>query len=91
MAMKDAGLIYANRRNGTAMVRFINEAFREQVDKPTLFRYLNKDDDFEKIKDQYEVIHSIIDQALGRASEKDYFCQEDHLFFERLAVITKAM
>lgn len=91
MAMKDMGLIYADRRNGTAIVRFINEAFREQVDKASLFRYLSKDDDFEKIKDQYEVIHSIINQALGRASKKDYFCQEGHLFFERLKVITKAL
>jgi hypothetical protein len=91
MAMIDTGLIYADRRNGTAMVRFINEAFGEQIDKPTLFRYLKRDDDFEKIKDQYEVIRSIINQALGHASEKDYFRQEGQEFFERLTVITKAM
>ena len=91
MAMIDTGLIYADRRNGTAMVRFVNEAFGEQIDKPTLFRYLKRDDDFEKIKDQYEVIRSIINQALGRTSKKDYFCQEGHLFFERLKVITKAL
>ena len=90
MAMKDVGLIYADRRNGTAIVRFINEAFREQVDKASLFRYLNRDDDFEKIKDQYEVIRSIINQALGRASEKDYFQNESDTFFERLVVLRKA-
>ena len=91
MAMIDTGLIYADRRNGTAMVRFVNEAFGEQIDKPTLFRYLKRDDDFEKIKDQYEVIRSIINQALGHVSEKDYFRQEGQEFFERLTVITKAL
>lgn len=90
MAMIDTGLIYADRRNGTAMVRFINEAFGEQIDKPTLFRYLKRDDDFEKIKDQYEVIRSIINQALGRASKKDFFQNESDTFFERLAILRKA-
>lgn len=91
MAMRDTGLIYADRRNGTAMVRFINEAFREHIHKSTLFRYLNRYNDFEKIKDQYEVIRSIINQALGRASKKDYFCQESSDFIERLTAFTKAL
>ena len=90
MAMIDTGLIYADRRNGTAMVRFVNEAFGEQIDKPTLFRYLKRDDDFEKIKEQYEVIRSIINQALGRTSEKDFLQNESDTFFERLVVLRKA-
>ena len=44
----------------------------------------------QKIKDQYEVIHSIINQALGRASKKDYFQNESDTFFERLAILRKA-
>ena len=68
-AMMDMGLIYADRRNGTAMVRFINEAFGEQIDKSTILRYLNKDD-FKKFKDPYRNILSVIHQALLLPSER---------------------
>lgn len=93
MAMRDAGLTYADKRNGTPLAKFVNETFREQIDKTTLFRYMNKDDGLEKIKDRYTLILSIIRQALGQEPEKgqDHFTNEGDAFFQRLSVLKKAL
>ena len=63
-AMMDLKLIRADKRNGTAIIRFVNKTFGEQIDKTTLFRCLSKEDDFEKIRDLYESIMSVVRQQL---------------------------
>ena len=66
-AMMDLGVIRgrADRRNGSAVTRFVNKTFHEQIDKTTLFRYLNKEDEFEKIKDRYEAILSVVHREMA--------------------------
>jgi hypothetical protein len=65
-AMMDLRLIRTDKRNGTAIIRFVNKTFGKQIDKTTLFRCLSKEDDFEKIRDLYEAILSVISQEMGR-------------------------
>ncbi|MBR4730044.1 MAG: hypothetical protein IK075_07265 [Prevotella sp.] len=65
MAMRDMGLLKANKRNGTTLVEFINKTFHEQIDKSTLLRYMNKDD-CEIIRDLYETILSVVRQEMDR-------------------------
>ena len=91
IVMREKGLVYADRRNGSPMATFINKTFGEQIDKTSLNRYLNKDGDFEKIKEQYDVILAIVNQALGREPKKDYFRSEGLEFFERVAILRKAI
>lgn len=67
-AMMDLKLIRADKRNGTAIIRFVNKTFGEQIDKTTLFRCLSKESDFEKIRDLYETILSVIRQEMERDS-----------------------
>jgi pentatricopeptide repeat protein len=67
-AMVDLKLIRADKRNGTAIIRFVNKTFGEQIDKTTLFRCLTKEGDFEKIRDLYEGILSVIRQEMERDS-----------------------
>lgn len=69
-AMMDLNLIYSNKdennkRNGTLIVNYVFKAFRERIDKSTLFSYINKEKEFEKIKDQYDLIMSICYSASG--------------------------
>ena len=69
-AMMDLNLIYSNKdennkRNGTLIVNYVFKAFRERIDKSTLFSYINKEKEFEKIKEQYELIMNICDSASG--------------------------
>lgn len=65
-AMADMKLIRADKRNGSAIIRFVNKTFGEQIDKTTLFRCLSKEDDFKKIRDLYESILSVVSQEMGR-------------------------
>jgi len=62
--MEDLKLIRADKRNGTAITRFVNKTFGEEIDKTTLFRCLGKEDDFGKIGDLYNSILSIIRQEI---------------------------
>ena len=69
-AMMDLNLIYSNKdennkRNGTLIVNYVFKAFRERIDKSTLFSYINKEKEFEKIKDQYDLIMNLCDSASG--------------------------
>lgn len=64
--MEDLKLIRADKRNGTAITRFVNKTFGEEIDKTTLFRCLGKEDDFEKIRDLYQSILSIVRQEIDR-------------------------
>ena len=94
-AMKDTGLIYKKKRNGTQVTNFVNETFGEQIENSTLARYLKpeKGDEFKKIEGQYNLILSIINQALGREpmGENNYFENESDEFFERLETLRKAL
>ena len=65
-AMMDLKLIRADKRNGTAITRFVNKTFSEQIDKTTLFRCLSKENDFEKIRDLYKSIMSVVRQEIER-------------------------
>ena len=63
-AMMDLNLIYSNKdeknkRNGTLIVNYVFKTFTERIDKSTLFSYINKEKEFEKIKDQYDLIMNI--------------------------------
>lgn len=91
IVMREKGLVYTDRRNGSPMATFINKTFGEQIDKTSLNRYLNKEGDFDKIKGQYDVILAIVNQALGREPKKDYFRSEGLEFFERVAILRKAI
>lgn len=69
-AMMDLNLIYSNKdeknkRNGTLIVNYVFKTFTERIDKSTLFNYINKEKEFEKIKDQYDLIMSICYSASG--------------------------
>ena len=69
-AMMDLNLIYSNKdeknkRNGTLIVNYVFKTFTERIDKSTLFSYINKEKEFEKIKEQYELIMNICDSASG--------------------------
>jgi hypothetical protein len=90
-AMNDSGLLHANNRQGTPISQYVNKAFRVEIDKTTLFRYVHKDDGFDKIKDQYDLVLSIINQALGREQRKDYFQKEGDDFHHRLDFLRKAL
>ena len=65
-AMIDLKLIRADKRNGSAIIRFVNKTFGEQIDKTTLFRCLSKEGDFEKIRDLYKAILSVVNQEMNR-------------------------
>ena len=65
-AMIDLKLIRTDKHNGTAINRFVNKTFGEQIDKTTLFRCLTKEGDFEKIRDLYEAILSVVSQEMDR-------------------------
>ena len=65
-AMRDLKLIRADKRNNTAITRFVNRTFGEQIDKTTLFRCLRNDHDFKKIKDLYQSILSVVHQEIAR-------------------------
>lgn len=65
-AMMDLKLIRTDKHNGTAVNQFVNKTFGEQIDKTTLFRCLTKEGDFEKIKDLYEAVLSVVSQELNR-------------------------
>ena len=92
-AMKDTGLIDSKKRNGPQIIHYIENKFGESIDKSSLSRYSRKGTDFGKIKDQYDLILSIINQALGREQKKecDYFQDESSEFFERLETLKKAL
>ena len=64
-AMIDLKLIRTDKHNGTAINRFVNKTFDEQIDKTTLFRFLSKEGDFEKIRELYEAILSVVRQQLN--------------------------
>ena len=64
-AMIDLKLIRTDKHNGTAINRFVNKTFDEQIDKTTLFRCLSKEGDFEKIRELYEAILSVVRQQLN--------------------------
>ena len=66
-AMVDLKLIRTDKRNGTAIFRFVNKMFGEQIDKTTLFRCLSNENDFEKIRDLYLSILSVVHQEIDRA------------------------
>ena len=65
-AMVDLKLIRTDKRNGTAIFRFVNKMFGEQIDKTTLFRCLSNENDFEKIRDLYLSILSVVHQEIDR-------------------------
>lgn len=93
LAMKDAGLIYANERNGLQITKFINATFGEQIENSTLYRYISNRQEFDKIKDRYEVIMAIIGQALGRTPKtgKDYFRHESEEFHRQLKILQNSL
>ena len=64
-AMIDLKLIRADKRNNTAITRFVIRTFGEQIDKTTLFRCLRNDHDFKKIKDLYQSILSVVHQEIA--------------------------
>ena len=64
--MVDLKLIRADKRNNTAITRFVIRTFGEQIDKTTLFRCLRNDHDFKKIKDLYQSILSVVHQEIAR-------------------------
>ena len=65
-AMIELKLIRTDKHNGTAINRFVNKTFDEQIDKTTLFRCLSKESDFEKIRDLYEAVLSVVSQEMDR-------------------------
>ena len=65
-AMVDLNLIRAGKRNGSAITQVVNRTFGEQIDKTTLFRCLGNDNDFEKIRDLYMSILSVVHQETNR-------------------------
>ena len=93
LAMKDTGLIQAQKPNGTLIIRFINTTFGKKIDHATLSRYSKRGEEFKKIEDMYEMIKDIILQALGREQklERNYFQQQDDPFFERIETLRKAL
>lgn len=74
-AMIDLKLIRTDKHNGTAINRFVNKTFGEQIDKTTLFRCLSKEGDFEKIKDLYEAIMSVVSQEMDREQRLNDLCK----------------
>lgn len=62
-AMMDLNLIRHDKSNRMLITNYVNKKFKENLDKSTLFRYLNKDEGFEKFKNQYELIMLLFDQT----------------------------
>ena len=62
-AMMDLNLIRHDKSNRMLITNYVNKKFKENLDKSTLFRYLNKDEGFEKFKEQYELIMLLFDQT----------------------------
>ena len=68
-AMMDLKLIYPPKNNRMLITNYVNKKFKEKLDKSTLFRYLNKDEGFEKFKKQYELIMQIYDHTQDKRLE----------------------
>jgi len=62
-AMMDLNLIRHDKSNRMLITNYVNKKFKENLDKSTLFRYLNKDEGLEKFKEQYELIMLLFDQT----------------------------
>lgn len=93
LAMKDSGLIQAKKPNGTLTIHYVKVMFNEQIDKSILSRHTKISKGFKKIEDQYHLILSIINQALGREpmGENNYFQNQDEEFYDRLETLKKAL
>lgn len=73
-ALMDLKMIYPNKgeqnkRNGTLIVNYIYKMFGERIDKSTLFSYISKDEEFSKIRDQYDLIISLYEQTFDERIE----------------------
>ena len=93
LAMKDTGLFQAQKPNGTLIIHYVKVMFNEQIDKSILSRHTKDSKDFKKIEDEYHLILSIINQALGREpmGENHFFQNQDKEFFDRLETLKKAL
>ena len=92
-ALKESGLTYKKKRNGSQIIHYVNATFSEQIDKSILSRFTKKSEEFKKIEDQYRLILSIFNQALGCESigEINYFQNQGKEFFERLETLKKVL